>query len=244
MSSKPSSVAMIALTVVIGAIAILPILLRILGGGLQTFGAETKPLAACKQFKQNEVSATVRIVLPLDGNPIGAVRTVLQRIHADESVEFSDDGKLLDALKSGTSLSEYGDPNTSPGVELSYPPFQVYLDGLKGDMTKGRWAQIRVIATDASKYRFTRVLDGTTLNGVGFSSGNKRFICWGSAQQMPEPITIHGLGTGQTGEVAVFYGEIGTKNGGAKKVNGFNFVYEAPLSDTPVIVDPKIRNNG
>lgn len=245
-ASRKSSFAVIALYAAVLATGLVPIVLWFLGQGLvESLGGMTFELRQCNNFKVTDVSATVRVVLPLDGNPIGAKRIVLQRSYTgSEATELTDDAKLLDALKSGNPFgNQFGDPNTPPPPELSNAPFHVFLDGLTDDQSKHKWAQIRVIATDSIRYRFTRQLDNMVLNGVGFSAGDRKLVCT-ATPTMPAPTSIAGPTTKQPGEVAVFYADIGRKGATTKKETAFNLVYEAPLSDTPVIVDPKVRNNG
>ncbi len=243
MANRPPIVPVIVLASFTVAMAGVPVLLWLLAGNLLApLGGSTLPLNQCQKFDPSRVSATVRIVLPLDGNAIGATRNVLQRDYKGDSDEIAADALLLDDLKNGKTLSNYGTPNLPPSGATT-APFHVFLDGLSPSQSKHEWAQIRVIATDTSRYTFTTVLDGVALNGVGFSSGKTRFICTPSGI-MPAPLTIAGPTTNQLGEVAVFYGAIGNTANGNKKENGFNIVYEAPYSDTPVIVDPKIKNNG
>ncbi len=188
------------------------------------------------------ITRIIRVFIPPKLNALHVVRDVeyadpVQRSSPNsdpEMDELSADPPMGDALDSGDQADSY-----------HINPFHIDLLRLPGKSSPDNYIMVRLIIQDNDHYSFyeetDKVISGKTtefgIHGVGYS-GPTRLVkmCYG---HVIKPV----LGGSQK-EIAVFYIKM---NPPSSKVieGGFAFgLISAPYAQTPLIIDPKVKEPG
>ena len=129
-----------------------------------------------------------------------------------------------------------GSWNSAPGNDVP-EPFNVYLPTMNNlTLNPSELLEVRVVIKKRSRFEFTSVTDGTNTYTAIAAGPNSKYLCG--------PVTSGDTVSGN-GMYASFFVIVAPSRQSAPTNDPFNIIVKITGSaDTPIIIDPKIRNNG
>lgn len=192
-----------------------------LGPSIRLFSTQLTQLPDCDETKR--VAGVVRIHLKHVLSESGTVRNVRYK----RNILGDDDDK-----------DWIGYANGAP-VGVPAEPFDVYVPTMDQiSLPEGELLEIRVVIRNKNRFEFASLTDGTqTFDAIAAGVGNQHLCAW------PNEDIVNLTGSGR--QYARFFVVIAPKAGGGPLEHVFNILLKiAGSNHTPIIIDPKVRNNG